>query len=508
MPVEAVEPAAAWTTAWPAWLAFLGLIAGLWLARRELRPPRGWLLPALCVALLALLVRFVWLPVPQLHYFDGHEADYAEFFAGLRDPVRGGTVLYPAMQWLYWLLGKVLVGSDWLLVLAGAAGLASIAAAAGIAQRLFGGRAALWTALLLALWGNHAFWSSSAYNVMIPLALSTGCLWALLRAGQGGGLGFTVLGTCMGVLAVATRLESAAVAIPALIVLLRWPPRPLAKHLAVLVGGALLAAAAVIPLVYPGGMPGEGEHSFMWPLNLGLLDYLAPWGGAWLLPLVVLAWLPEPAVDNRLRQGALDRWGVVVLLAWALAVHLVMARFDDFGYRHELPTGVALAIVAGGAVGALRRWPAVAIGGVLLLLHIGETARVGTLFYASEEAFVEAIPDELPRIDVSERPACTLISEEHRVVGDAQLSHFNLLDPNEAEQLRADGDGCLQWCPDVQDWRWTSRTVRDRALRMLHLYPAAPVAVLEHPESGYACLLLQLGERRSPTEAWFAPVRW
>jgi hypothetical protein len=508
MGAELVEPAAAWVTAWPSWLACALLLAGLWMVRRALRPPRAWLTPSLAFVLLALLVRFLWMPVTQAHHFDGHEADYVEFFAGIRDPHRGGTVLYPAMQWLYWLLGKALHGSGWLLVISGLASLLSIGAAAGMAGTLFGRRAAIWTALLLSLYGNHAFWSSSAYNIMIPLALSTVSLWALLLAGRGGGLGATLVAAAAGVLAVATRLESGAMAVPALLILLRWPPRPLRHHLPVLLGALALGAAAVVPLVYPGGMPGSGEHSFMWPINLGLLDYLAPWGGAWLLPLVVMAWLPAPGLDNRLREGHLDRWAVVVLLTWALAVWGAMSSFDDFGYRHALPVGVALAMLCGGVLGALRRWPALAIGGSLALLQVLETQRIASLYYGSEERFALEIPATLPRLHVAQRPPCSLISEEPRVVGERQHSHFNLLDPVEAERLRAEGDGCLQWCPDLQDWRWSSRGVRDRALRLLHLYPAQPLAVLEHPDSGYACLLLELGERRPPTQAWFAPVAW
>ena len=196
------------------------------------------------------------------------------------------------------------------------------------------------------------------------------------------------------------------------------------------------------------------------------------------------------------------------MLAWALAVHGVMAAFDDYGYRHALPAGVALAIVAGGVLGSLRRIPGLVIGLTLLLLHGLETQRIAGLYYASEEDFVQALPAGLARIEAEERPACTLVSEEHRVVGDQQLSHFNLLDPAEASRLREQGDGCLQWCPDLQDWRWNSRSVRDRALRTMHLYPTRPLAVLTHQESGYACLLLELGPRREPSRAWFAPVLW
>jgi hypothetical protein len=60
----------------------------------------------------------------------------------------------------------------------------------------------------------------------------------------------------------------------------------------------------------------------------------------------------------------------------------------------------------------------------------------------------------------------------------------------------------------VQDWRWASRGVRPRALRLLHLYPAQPVAVLTEAESGYACLLLELGERRSAPRSWLARPDW
>ncbi|MFH1470088.1 MAG: hypothetical protein ABIO70_37230 [Pseudomonadota bacterium] len=488
-----VEPAATWTTAWPAALALVGLVVGLVQARRALAPPRGWVAPALAFAILALAVRFLWLPALPEHAFDGHEADYLDLFLGSRAPTRGGTVLYPAMQWLYWGLGRVLTGPGWLLVVSGGVALVSIAAAAGLAWQLFGGRAAAWTAALLALYGNHAFWSSSAYNVMIPLALTLVSLWALVVAGRGGGWGLSLVAASAASLAVATRLESLVAALPALLLVIWRPPRPLKVHLPLLLGGAALAVAAVLPLIFPGGLPGEGEGRFMWPVNVGLRDYLAPWAGPWLPVLVALALLAPPAPGNRLRARAISRVPVLILLAWALAVHLVMAAFDDAAFRHWLPAGVALALVTGAALGALRPWPAGLCGATLITLLALDTGRIAGLYYAPEERFAAALPAALPRLDARERPPCTLVSEDDRVAQEQQLSHFNLLDPAESERLRGAGGGCLQWCPDLQDWRWSSRGVRARALRILHLYPATAVAVLTDEESGYACLLLELG---------------
>ncbi len=51
--------------------------------------------------------------------------------------------------------------------------------------RTAGERPALLAGLLVALYGNHAFWSSSAYNVMLPHALLLVGLAALTGRGWG-----------------------------------------------------------------------------------------------------------------------------------------------------------------------------------------------------------------------------------------------------------------------------------------------------------------------------------
>ena len=101
-----VAPAAAWTTVVAPSLVVLWFLASVAAgARREqvraevtgfaLRY-RYWILG---ITLLAVFVRLGWLPVFERHIYDGHEAEYFALFMHERVPTRGGTVMYPLMQW-------------------------------------------------------------------------------------------------------------------------------------------------------------------------------------------------------------------------------------------------------------------------------------------------------------------------------------------------------------------------------------------------------------------------
>ena len=102
---------------------------------------------------------------------------------------------------------------------------------------------------------------------------------------------------------------------------------------------------------------------------------------------------------------------------------------------------------------------------------------------------------ELREMTPEERPNCTLIAEADPIAESPPLSHFNLLADREAEGLRA-RTGCLHWCPDVQDGRWSSRAVLDRAIRIESLYELMPLGMVREPLSGYACFLYEVGSRR------------
>lgn len=485
-PADPVAPAAAWTTAWPAWVACVGLLVGIWRVRGDLRWRRDPIPAVLVVGIVALLVRVVWMPAWTDHVYDGHEADYLEFFLGSRQPTRGGTVLYPAMQWLYHGLGHLVSDPAWPWIVGGLLpGLLSLAVVAALGRSFFGSRAGFLAALVLALEPNHAFWSSSAYNVMLPLFMGLLCLWGLTRFREAGETGHLLVAACAGALAVATRLESVVLAVPVL-GLLAWgrPPHP-RWWVPALAGGVLLAACAAVPLVWPGGMPGAGERGLSLGVNLLIFDYVAPWHWIAAFFLVLLPFLHRLGVP---------RAPAAVLLAWALANHGIMATFDDYGYRHALPSAVAMALLLSGFA-ARARGPA---GLVLLLLTLVAlvlgTGVAARRYYASDAAWAATLPDDLPHWTVADLGRCTLVAEDPHVARDPPLSHFNLLDPAEAERLRAE-TGCLWWCEDVQDWRLSSRGVADRAVRLRRIYALTPRALVVEPDSGYLCVLHEVGDR-------------
>ena len=98
------------------------------------------------------------------------------------------------------------------------------------------------------------------------------------------------------------------------------------------------------------------------------------------------------------------------------------------------------------------------------------------------------------RFDVAENGATSFIDLVAPTVHEVTLNG-DALDPAEEAALRGPS-GCLAWCLDVQDWRWSSRGVRDRAIRLARLFPLEPAAVVIDPTSGYSCLMARLGARR------------
>jgi hypothetical protein len=491
------------STVWPAILAAGVLVLGLLLSRRSLRLPRGWI----AVASAALFVRLVVIPALTAHTYDGHEADYFDIFRGIAEPTRGGTVKVPAMQWFWWLIGQPFSGvpSDHALLrtvpvlVMAAISVVAIGALAGAIGLLSGRRAGWFAAAFLVVHPVHALWSSSAYNVMLPHALGCVALLAVARiasrTGPPGALAWVAAGA--GALSVGMRLDTATVGL-ALIgtaVLIRPKDVGAGQRLRSLLlpglTGLVLAALAIWPMVWPGQLPGAGERELAFQINLGLLDFYAPfhtWLGLGLLGLLSL-----------LTVRAHPRVGLA-LLPLAVVHHLIMASFDDFGARHTLPALIPIAFVVGAGCQALPRW-----GWAALLVPLGlamhQTHEQAGRYYGDEASYratLEAPPHSaLARWQwPSDVPAdCGWVVEDHRVRRGPVRSHFNLLQPSEVAQLRGSA-GCLLWCKDVQDWRWSSRGVSDRAQRLEHLYELEPVAVVVEPNSGYACLAMQVGPRR------------
>jgi len=444
------------------------------------------------VLALALVVRVLWLPLGD-HQFDGHEAEYLDLLLGQRDLSRGGPLLVPAMQWTAWGLGQVAPWSGTLLVLALGGSLLAIGAWIGLLSRLSEPRVGLVAGCALALWGTHAFWSSSAYNVMHPHALGAVSLWGLavlIRGGPPRAAGAVAGGAAA--LAVAFRAELVLLGPLGLAWLVLYRPPRWRRWLPPVVAGAALGLAALGLMLYPGEVPGAGERGLSWAANRGLFDYFAPFSSETLLlvPLVGLG------------LGA-RRWPRLVLPLMVLVplVHAVGATFDDYGFRHVLTALPALA--AGLGVLSLWRpaWLVLVASAVALGLH---TADVADRYYAGEDDFAASLDPDLPEWSLDALDHCALVCEDGRVLPEArQRSHFNLLDPHEAEDLRRDS-GCLFWLVGFQDHRWSSRAVRDRFLRIQHLYETESRAVVKDPDTDYVGWVVQVGARRPGT----VPPAW
>jgi len=461
----------------------------------------------MAIASAAVFVRLVVIPALTDHTYDGHEADYFDLFRGIAEPTRGGTVKVPAMQWFWWVMGQPFSNAPpdlpmlrvipvLLMCVVSLVGIGTLAGAVGV---LAGRRAGWFAAILLVVHPAHAVWSTSAYNIILPHALGCTALYAVarlaVRTGSPGALPWVAAGA--GSLSVAMRLDTATVGLALICVAVAIRPQGVGiwRRLKPLLlpgsAGIALAALAIWPMVWPGELPGAGERGLAFQINLGLLDFYAPFhgwaGGSLLLVLVFFCIRAHPKAS-------------LCLIPLGVLHHLFMASFDDFGVRHTLPTLMALAFVAGAGAAAIPRW---GWATVLVLVGLGgrEVQDQAKRFYGDEEAFravLDSAPyDALPRVQwpdgVSED--CGWVAEDHRVRRGEVASHFNLLQPAEEAALRG-SDGCLLWCMDVQDWRWSSRGVRNRAQRLDHLFELTASAVVVEPNSGYACLAMQVGDRR------------
>lgn len=492
---------------WMSWLVpalTLGwLLRSLFRARRcwALSPARWELALAVGLALLGLWVRLSFVPALAGHRFEGHEASYLELFLGQRAPGAGDTTLYPVMQAWWWALGRLLPGEPAVPVVVSALlGLLAGALLAASVGLLAGRRAGWVAAVILALHPAQSAWSGSAYNVILPHLLECLSFLAVCRLVAGGapedeGPLAQVAGAALG-LAMACRLEVGVALAPLALLALDRPG--LARRLwpALLVGLAL-GLAAVWPLL-GGGTPGSDERELALRINA---LWTAPYGRLGSTPGLLLLGLGAGlGLYRQPRRGA-------ALILGSLAGHLALATFDDMGERHILALlpGIVWALAAGATAFGWRGLP---IAALALALEGGELVDLRERYEGSERAFAALLSqppyDALPRrylrapsapgrspVD----PRCGIVSEDPRVTSPPYRSHFNLWDPAEAEALRGP-DGCLQWCLDAADWRWSSRAVRDRALRVAWLYPLRPVAVVEEPLSGYACLVVDLGPRQ------------
>jgi hypothetical protein len=513
----------------PICAAILLLVGLVMVGRHTWLGGRAW-----AVFGLVLLVRLVVVPAWSLHQADGHEADYLDLFlgttrpSGVPDPTRS-----PTAEWLTWLAGQVLPADPRVPVV-----LMALTAAIGIGALSFAiaalaNPAAGWcAALVLALHPAHAAWSTSLYPVMLAWTLCAVALygvacWTSSAPGPDsppvpGRAGFLWLAAGALPMAVAVRPDAiAVVAWLALLLVVRKEADD--KLFVTMVSGVALGLTALV-LVVPlsGEVPGEGEALLAWRSQV--LWSWPYWPFIGIGPMLLLAF-GGVAASRRWPRPTL------AVVGGGVAHHLLLSAFDDRGERHALLSLLVIAWCLGAGAASLltvRPTPlaarradpylpkprvhpvALALGASLLLTGMSlEFVGLRDLrgrYYASPEQFaavLDAPPwSSLPRWtlgahspDPRRDPNCGWVGEDPRIAATPATSHFNLLSEVEADALRGP-DGCLRWCFGEEDYRWSSRAVRDRAQRLAWLYTLRPLAVLTDPLGGARCLVVDVGARK------------
>ena len=206
---------------------------------------------------------------------------------------------------------------------------------------------------------------------------------------------------------------------------------------AVFLGRSGLAAVAVsaVQLGWLGGPPGAE----LWPVlrvNLPLLTFLGP----------ATLGLGLLAVRDRPR---------LVLAGLVLTVHLVGACFSDYGARHALPAAVALCVLV--ASHSPRPWLPLVVG----LSFLPELMDLRERWHRSD-----ARPSEV--VSAQEVAGCLELSDEPPIPGQPRPSWVELVSGGVSAP-------CVVWKEAPEHTEWSSRGLRDRAIRMRSAWTLVPV---------------------------------
>ena len=396
----------------------------------------------------------------------GHEAEYLRFFYG-ETPVLGDTTLYPSMQiwwygwsWLSSVLSEPLLHSSFF-------GAAAITLLAGVLEKKFEvpkWRSVLFFGTIPLLWG----WSLSVYNVIVPFFFLSLALWYLVFKQP------AVLVMSSFALAVSMRIEL-IVFLPVLLYWF-WQERGPSKQYIL----AILPIVSMLSMM-SNEIPGEGERWLAWQNNWHLWEYYEP-----------LYWTAPFILWSLLRRTYKNNWwlGAVILL---VLNHVLMTSFNDFSPRHLLIAIIPIAFLAAPILRTRFFW--LILGGNLLSM-----VSFWQSFYAEEDSFQKFLAEEhtaLPHYSLEEarRRGCAWVVEMEPFISEEEpriLSHFNLLNSKEREDLRKDYS-CIDWCVTLQDWQWSSLGVHARAIRLKKMFELKDIAIVQ--AKGQQCLLYSVREK-------------
>ena len=411
----------------------------------------------------AAVLRLMSLPDAR-HRWEGHEAAYVSCLDGVCEGASGAQTVAP-LRLLARGLGIFTQDPLGLEICALAMGWLSIAAVMYLAYRIADTDTAFVVGSLLCIWGEHLAWSGAYYQVVAPQAL----MWGGLAVWTHARVSATVLGSLLVALGLSCRVELLPLALLAPLWVGtaarsgRWR---VAWVIALVVGVCAHPAVGV----EEGVLISSSSHAMD---ALTRQVFWTEYAGPWMSPemLLVVLWASWRVWGERRQQ-------VIVIWATVLAIHVTGASFVDWGYRHELAAGSALALLVAMAVSAGvsdpggRKVVSIAALVVVFAVLIRDTLALSTRYYASESAVsIERLKSAVWTNTSSDEPfeGCRFLSEEPPVPGQALPSHWEV-------DL---GEGCWLWGEEFWHHTWNSRALAARGERMHRLYQLQPVAVRE-----------------------------
>lgn len=387
----------------------------------------------------------------------GHESFYFELSLGIQSLHAHDTLHYPSQQVLWWFAHFLPTHSFILflplLISAFIPVIFSIFCSHNAPSKRFL-PAILWSLTL----PSFLDWSCSFYNIIPPLLFALLFVLGLQKSNM-------KLSVISGLLMLGGRIEWIVV-IPFIFV------SNFSNKNKGFITTLLLLWLSVFMIIFDQDIPGEGERWQAFLINLPILSYLEVYSNVGFLLLCASFYYRQQ----------LSFTSYSALMLWCIGVHLLMSSFNDYGSRHIFPIWFAMGFII---VHSERIWI------VAVLLHLLAAFQHHQLHYASYDVWKHHLTQfsSARKLSLSEITNCARVAESDVFKQTPTLSHFNLYSKDEYNRLH-ENFGCIHWCLEYEQWRWTSLGVSDRNYRINEMYNSTIIGILEQEEQ--SCVLYEV----------------
>ena len=387
----------------------------------------------------------------------GHESFYFELSLGVQSLQAHDTLHYPSQQVLWW-FAHFLPIHDFIPVLP-----LVISALVPIIFSLICNYdsspkrflpAILWSLTL----PSFLDWSCSFYNIVPPLLFALLFVLGLQKNNM-------KLSMISGLLMLGGRIEWVVV-VPFIFC------SSLCKKKQGILTTLLLLWLCLLIFIFDQDIPGEGERWQAFIINLPILSYLEIYSNIGFLLLCA----------SLFYRQTLSLRSSISLISWCIAVHFLMSSFNDYGSRHIFPIWFVIGFII---IRSENIWFAA------VLLHIIGVFQHHKIHYASHDIWKNHLTQfsSSKKLSLSEAGNCARIAESDFFKQKPTLSHFNLYSIDEYNRLQ-ESFGCVHWCLEYEQWRWTSLGVSDRNSRINEMYNTRIIGTLEQEEQ--SCVLYEV----------------